>query len=577
MPPSAFEVRLMFKRTDSFFYAALVTIPLVPDSNGTAIINWQTVLHAALEYDLPGETIYATRMQTGQFYIQYRELSKTMTQAGWDDSEAEFAKYVVKGGVPEFSFNNNAYWVSFFKQQKPFFTWQVKRRLASFTERMHLAWLHPADVSATNLKLFITVYFNDLTNTTKSVAFNTTPMEVVYLPAGADMLDLDELDPTKKIWYWTMQVQGQDSEPLSEIFKYELDNRPVSNDITLVYRGSTGGLDTIRIRGVVEQDPDYITQEVSRQRKPHFLENVSATRRQLPASEVVTYKGDVGHLAKEEQDRLRDLYLQREVYQVINSKLVPVNFTMKGFKLRATTDKRWSLPIEFSLAHEGDAYYAPRSVDFGAGFTGETVCLSLVNVLSPTITFNAGNTVATAAWQFSVSVAPLKVQYKIVGTTDWIDTPYPYTSPLQTTHGVNQPVTVQFRAFCDNGIPGPISTIQFDTTVAATGGGGTGGGGGTTNNSRITSHAVGAVGYIIRVNGVYQTSNTLNPGASDLFDTADLLAATVEIIFNSYVPVDVQLDSGGNNYSTVPSSIPTGSIATFYDVDITNGIQIVFW
>src|SRR5207237_9587536 len=102
-----FEGRLQFKRTDEADFRVILTMPLIPNADGTATINWQTVLDAEMEFGLPqllvDDQVTAVKAQTGIFFMEYRELTPTDSNPSWITHEANFQRNSFKGGVPEFA------------------------------------------------------------------------------------------------------------------------------------------------------------------------------------------------------------------------------------------------------------------------------------------------------------------------------------------------------------------------------------------------------------------------------------------------------------------------------------------
>lgn len=574
-----FGVRLMFKRYDQDAFVQLVELNLVPDNNGDALVNWQSVLHAELDYALPDistpAAITRTGLQTGQFYIQYNELSSD-NETGWINTESYSIRYVVKGGIPDFLFNNNAFWQNYFPDKKPFLTWQINRPLVALKERIYLAWLHPYNLNGTDFKLRVKIYYTDLSDNSKEIAFSSVPMNITYLPAGADMISLQQVDPAKKIWYWTCQVLNVTgplaAEPaeVSELFTFEADNRPDYNDIILLFRNSPGGLDTVRIRGVIETALEYDLQEYTTVKQPPFNEGtvLSATRRFAPATELPTYKGDVGHLKKEQQDRLRELFLQRECYQVLSGKWVPYSIATKSLTLRKSTDKRWTLPIEFNLSTDGNAWYAPPSVDMGTGQLGVNACNCTIAIESYEEEFNDANTLAIITWNLSVNCpdgepAPAKIQYLAEGYTDWTDVAWPAVGDIQTIHpaGIAQ-INVQWRVICQDGTPGDLTPASFDTLLPAPP---------APVNSRLNNFTSGQLVVGINVNGTVVPGGIVAAGGYLNFYAPDGVGMTIWVTLDRRVTT-VALESNGQTFLGLKAlSSNTYAIPL---VTIVNGCQI---
>jgi hypothetical protein len=379
-------------------------------------------------------------------------------------------------------------------------------------------------------------------------------------------------------------------QPLSEAFRYEIDNRPEYNNLYVIYRGSAGGVDTLRIRGVFEKDADYLLQQTGRVKKPYYDEGskITPTQYQQPAQETINYKGDVGHLKKEEQDRLRDMYLQRELYQVKNKRWWPINLTIKSFTIQKSTDKLWSLPIEFSLANDGDKFYAPPAADFGNEYADSNTCSAYVENIVATRQLINGDTICEVTFTFDVAGGiSNKVQYRSSNNLGfglaivWKDLVYPYAAPLVLRFPAGPPVSVFFRAICTNTYGGITNGIDIDTSASDTGGGGGGGGTVGVNNSRIINDSSTDALATVRVNGVQILSKIVKHKTafsilinSVFFYIADTANAHVQVDFTSFSPSTGTIDSNGALYHGVIDPV-TGSLI-FNGVNIVNGMIIGF-
>ncbi len=600
-PTVTIEVRLRFKRLDAQVFSEGVAIPLIP-WQGKAAINIQTLVDAELEYGLPSllnpSDITSCATQTGQFYIEFREIIAGNNDPAWDGSEAQLLRNAVKGGVPEFDFNNNGYWNHYYFTSLPFLTWQLNGRLAAYGERIYLAWYQAYSLVNADLRVVYTITYTDLNlpSAKYMLPFGRAPLNVHYLPAGAGMVDLNAVTPGKTIWKYTVQVVNfvdpNNPAPASEVFLFEIDNRPNYNEEYLIYRSSPGGLDTVRIRGIIEKDADYTLQQTGQVQKPYYDQGnkPTPTLYQLPAQEVVTYKGDIGHLKKEEQDRLSDIFLQRELYFVKSRRWLSLNLTIKSLTKRKSNDKVWSLPIEYSLANEGNKFYAPPAADFGDDYADKNTCDARIENIIATRQLINGGTICEVTFTFNVAGTLVgKVQYSSsnqniggiphLNIQQWNDLAYPYVNPLVLRFPANTLVTVYFKAICNNGMGGLVNSIDIDTSASDAGGGGGGGGTGAPNNSRIINQSSHDVVATVRINGnvVLQKNVKHKTGLTlfnyELFTAPDLNNATVQVELGNSIPTGGTLDTNGLVYNGV---VDPNGILVFYGVNIVNGIVIAF-
>lgn len=374
-----FEVEIYFKHVNELTFNLLTTLELYP-AGGTAKLNIADILNSELDYDVPEfhgneKLVYECSSQSGLFYIRYREIDPDgIVDPPWNTDSGN-TLIIVKGGIDYMSFRGDNYWTNYFEVNKPFLTWQRSGRMAGPTERMYLAWLnHIGQATAANIKVRIIVTWTD--GTTTQAADQVMSSEVLlvanaiyFIPCGAAQWGLQALNPAKKIYKWMVQVQDLTDDPvaLSEVFTFYHDNNSDYNDVTLHYRNSLGGLDSVRVRGVIEEklNFDYKEEEKYVEADYYSGKTVSGRRVISNSKETVLYSGDVGHLPKKDQDRLRDMHLQREVWREVRKKWLPVNLVTGNFTQRSSDSNLFSMPVEWTMAHNGDNFYTPAQIDLG--------------------------------------------------------------------------------------------------------------------------------------------------------------------------------------------------------------------
>jgi hypothetical protein len=389
-----FEIKVLFKRSDAADFMEAIILPYKP-YQGTAKVDVQDIIDGLLEYELPftpetsefSSALFASKM-TGVFYIEYREITEADPDPDWDESDSGEQIFVIKGGISFEKWRGNNYWVNYFDNAKPFLTWAKNNALHALNERMYLAWLNRTTVDLGMIKMQRTVRFTDGTEDIETYDCPVPYNQVLYFPTGAAQLELEAIDTSKTIYWWEMQVFKVDTnpqEPLSEAFRYYADFRHDYNDITLNYRNSLGGLDSVRIKGVI----DYTAQREFTQSERvvvndyfsgHYINGrVIADNSQ----EILLYKGDIGHLGKEEQDRLRDIHFKRECWWEQDLKWLPVMLLTQTQRVRFSKDKIFTMPIEFCIATGGDFYYTPKNVNLAeeAPAVG-LVCTAVINTLA---------------------------------------------------------------------------------------------------------------------------------------------------------------------------------------------------
>lgn len=360
---------------DQSGFSAVLDFPYVPYS-GTAKVDIESILDGLLEYELPyiNNLIspYLASKATGHFYIMFREITTADPDPDWVETEDAHQLLVVKGGISFEQWRGDNYWTNKFDPQKPFLTWQKSGGLHSLSEKMWLSWLNLTDIYPGYIRCKRTIRYTDGSEDTAYFDNPVNKNQISYFPSGADQLQIQLVNPDKNIYWWELQIMNTEVnpyEPVSELFRFYVDNRPDDNATTLHYRNSLGGLDPVRIRGVI----DYTAQREFSQTERIVLHNyfsdyfIKGRVTAENSTEIKVMQGNIGHLGKEQQDRLRDLHMKREVWQERQSKWLPIMLLTGTQKLRTSDDKLFSMPLEWCIASGGNQYYTPDSENLAEG------------------------------------------------------------------------------------------------------------------------------------------------------------------------------------------------------------------
>jgi hypothetical protein len=589
-----FEVKIMFTPTSNLSFAEVITIPAYP-VNGTARVDIKDILHAKLQYGLPAfdaDTKLATEApnQAGLFYIGFRELVPGGGSPGFDYSEEFWTKTVIKAGLNYFKYRGDNFWQNYFEDNNPFLTWQKSGRLAALTERMYLCFFLTMDLPSfivgeevvpAALWQAVQVFYTD--GTSSAVQYKEVPDKYLhsinFLPSGATQWELADLDPDKKIWYWKTRMEYTSAADLTKTalndwFTYYADNRNDYNAITLNYRNSLGGIDSARVRGIIDKNLNYTFDQQDRTFLADYFngDSISPARVIANSKENVIYKGDLGWLNKEEQERQRDMKLQRECWWEISTKWWPVLITTPSFKMKTTEDEKWSFPIEFSLAADGDRFYTPDAVNLGDRVFASNVCSAEV----ATSSLEVDTSGPTATVTFTMTATPGSVShfsYQIPGIhaepieADLVDLPLIIEDiPLDEYHQLD------IRLQCSNGIWGKLWHFNFNTVDAGSGGGG--GGGGGSDNSTVGNGLADDQETHITVDGVTVFSGNVDgDGGERSFNVADAANKDVVVTIDDDATEAILITDGFDIYH----GVIVGNVITFNDVDIVGGVQIYYY
>ena len=574
-----FEIKVIFisiagvtTETEAFRYTPV---------GGYADADIQDIVESFLEYELPffdpDETkVWPSAGQTGFFYIRFREISSSNLAPSWDDSEKDFQSLGVKGGISRFKYQGNNFFTNYFngdvpRAARPFLTWQQSGRLAAVEERMYLAFLLIDYVAPLELKVIATAWYVGGGNQVIDRDVPTDLNTVYYLPAGATQWGFDL---SRQIWYWEIKVlDASDGTALSQTFRYEADNRADYNNIFLHYRTSLGGIDSVQLRGVINYDLDYDYTEVQKIQPSNYFDGHYFDRQKLLTNnkELQTLRGDIGHLDKEEQDRLRDAFLERETWWAISKKWWPVNIVTKSIKQKSSESNRWNLPLDFTLAHEGDSSYTPDNVDLGVGTFTSNVCRAHIGDI--TLKIEDGptgfKTITVAFVEVDPENASSQIKYRVKKQNDATEvitwTTINFTSPLVFNLPVSDYYVFEVRCICANAVVGKLSSVYINTNnnVAPTG------------NSVIKNTSNSAASFSLSTNGSVQLNGYLGTNSQFFFTMAAGAGVVVGItMLDTFSPSTATISNGA---VTVNGTIVNGNgfvYITFPAIDITAGVTI---
>lgn len=567
-PTIYFEVRLMF-RFVSGGYSEIVRLPFTP-VDGVANVNFQYVLDGLLTGGVPvlqGDETLPTVAdeQSGYFFISFREI--TGVAVGFDDSEIDFERFVIKGGIEYFKWQGNNFWDNYFDISKPFLTWQESGRLAGPAERMYLAWLNHTSISGTALKARFTVEYTDGgTNRIFDIALtDIVPGKVAYIPSGYTQQDLASLEPTRTVYYWKVKIMDHTDSgtpvAVSDEFTYYLDFRHDYNGITLNYRNSLGGLDSLRVRGVIETNLKYDNEQQSTvaDAKYYTGSRIKPIATIFNNRETIIWKGDAGWVNKAEQERLRDALLTRDVLWERGMKWVPVLVVSGDFKLRNSEDQLFSFPIEFALAHQGDKFYTPDDAGIGNSDFNSNVCAGTISDIEVTFP-DAPGSYTTIEFTAVFAGGNTQFTYQVLGLHTAPITANTSAVPITITGLTPSAIyTLELRALCANGALGRKYLTAF---VAAAG-----------FNSSVKNSSSLYETIDVKVDAGVELSTNLAVGDMEAFNYAGSGVHDVQLLTtNGVVSVAVLYCAAGTYYGTT-----SGPQADWEAIDITGGFHIEFF
>ena len=345
------EVAIYFCPGAGSDFTRIYQQPLYPDADGNMAFYAGDLINSLLKYSLPSlvvEAITDMDSQAGRFYLDYREITTATPAPAWTSDNGSI-RNVIKGGTAYERWAGSSFFSGYMAATKPFLTWQASGRLCGASERMYLYYLHMTSATS-GINVKVRVVYTDATETiSQPLVFPAGKLYHVYqIPTGIEQLSLSA--PTgKTIYYYEVSVVAG-STVLAAPFRYEIDNRPAYKPIQLNYINSLGGVDSIRLLGVIE--PVLSREAVIAERAQVGINNSDVNARLLNSSITLTgnWSGNSGFVSKNEYEGYLDIFSSRGIYRVLSGRWIPLVLTSGKTAMPKSTDDLFSLPVEFQTA-----------------------------------------------------------------------------------------------------------------------------------------------------------------------------------------------------------------------------------
>lgn len=148
--------------------------------------------------------------------------------------------------------------------------------------------------------------------------------------------------------------------------RFYIDYRNVYEYRTLLFFNSLGGIEVIRMIGRQQAKSEYERVNASVIQMPESMADavLSAQRITVDAIARETFTGDTGFIAKDNLERLRDLFLasaDRRIYEYKDDRLIPLIITSNSTVWYASDQQLYSLSLEWQYAFD-EKNYAPAGL-----------------------------------------------------------------------------------------------------------------------------------------------------------------------------------------------------------------------
>ncbi len=303
------------QEVDSNVYTRVATVLEQPaDRNGRTTFQVQELLDPYLEYFVPSVIqrgiVRATPLYR-RFYLQYAEVYGTPpVPAG----AAVVTQHIVARGGLSFAESRTRTWFnSYHEGRKAFLTWQPNNKPARRDQPEFLFFQALDDFAALRLRCRVT--FSDATTTEfliDTLAVDVRRYEVFCIGAGYNAI---KITTTKRITAWEVWLTTGEDVVVSEVRRYELDERPRSQVRYFLFANSLGGLDTLVATGDSSLEAELTAEDIDLALPPTYnplLGDTAALDRELRP----VWKVSTGLKSRSEQIALQELLLSRRVLMV---------------------------------------------------------------------------------------------------------------------------------------------------------------------------------------------------------------------------------------------------------------------
>ncbi len=349
----------------------------------TVVYDMASIVESALEYSMPdfAGTVLQAGNNVKEFYVKFAIITDAAPTPSYSSDAVNFM-YAIKGGIPQPQWDWNNYFINYVTGNKPFLTWQPNNRFVGLHDSFFISFLN--SLASVSLALIVDVEYIDGTTDQIITNFTDSSKILYHIQAGPDQLGLNALHADKRLYKYSLSIVSAANHATVFVnpYTYYIDYRNFYNTKFLHYYNSLGGIEMVRINGMIETTADVTFTDSER-----FGGNIivgspnSEEYTQTAKSKVDSFKGDSGFLfTKAEQDVFQEILLTRFAWERIIGNNWRIYVTNKSTSLRKTSDKRFSMPLEWRYSFT-NSVYAPL-IDLGNSCVPVTVSGTLPDVIS---------------------------------------------------------------------------------------------------------------------------------------------------------------------------------------------------
>lgn len=343
-----------------------------PDLTGKSTFNIADYLldeiSPSVTYPLTAATKKTSMVLT--YVMRYAERYGTIAAVRQLTTSDPF--YAIAARVPgwkesEWLQSSDSWWTRL-QYEKFFLSWSPDRRVTRVQpERLYFfVW---NALTTAQLDVIATMYFTDGTTQegTKTIA-SASQYEIYEIPCGYAELGLGTYETGGKVCdYYTVHVEVHSNGlVVSETKRFNLEDTS-DYDRYFVFRNSLGGYDTIRATGEKNSEVKISAETGIYNDASEFTAGARERLKIVSESQDI-HTVDLGYTDDYEEAMWRtELLISEDVYELVNSALVPIVITTDSIAKYSDFAPLYSAPIEYTYAHQSNAFMAEAVEAFTVG------------------------------------------------------------------------------------------------------------------------------------------------------------------------------------------------------------------
>lgn len=350
----------------------LIILPLFPFADGKTALYLDDYLDGILTYTKPvlGSSSTHAGDQYADFWIEYREVTNSDADPDWVIDSAN-KKKVIKGGIDREKHARNNSFINYFEPLKKFLSWQPNGCYIFPDQQTFITFFNYQGL--TDYAIFIDVYRVDGSSLNDSLPLPITAGELITHISVNKIVEEAigaALPYTPAIHYITLKIIRAGSEE-SEIKKFFYNYRPCY-DYTfydLLLFNSLSGVDSFRVRGEQVKGFERTAEEAGGGISTSEWTDDYKSHQARHASIVISKKrtGDLGFLpSRAHQEACMEIHYSKAIYELIDSRYIPILINAQTFELNKSTDKKHSFALEWKSSISNESF-TPEGIVFGAG------------------------------------------------------------------------------------------------------------------------------------------------------------------------------------------------------------------